>query len=118
MATSKKKKKKKREEKRKFFFTLPVLQGASGQGKKIRSCLLRSSATSISPSMTCPHTRYQTAGHNSEGLVMNREYNVRLKPVKCVLGVTSGKFLRFMVNQRGIDANLDKIKVIRELKSP
>ncbi|KAL5764471.1 hypothetical protein ACOSQ2_017065 [Xanthoceras sorbifolium] len=114
MATSKKKKKKKKEEKRKFFFTLPVLQGVSGQGKKTRSCLLRSSATSISPSMTCPHTRYQTTGHNSEGLV----YNVRLKPMKCVLGVTSGKFLRFMVNQRGIDANLDKIKVIRELKSP
>ncbi|KAL5749566.1 hypothetical protein ACOSP7_024169 [Xanthoceras sorbifolium] len=47
-----------------------------------------------------------------------RRYNMRLNPEKCVFGVTSGKFLGFMVHQRGIEANPDKIKAIQELQSP
>ncbi|KAL5768788.1 hypothetical protein ACOSP7_015333 [Xanthoceras sorbifolium] len=47
-----------------------------------------------------------------------RQYNMRLNPEKCVFGVTSGKFLGFMVHQRGIEANPDKIKAIQELRSP
>ncbi|KAL5743306.1 hypothetical protein ACOSQ2_026422 [Xanthoceras sorbifolium] len=47
-----------------------------------------------------------------------RRYNMRLNQEKCVFGVTSGKFLGFMVHQRGIEANTDKIKAIQELRSP
>jgi hypothetical protein len=36
-----------------------------------------------------------------------RQYRMKLNPSKCVFGVSSGKFLRFMVSQRGIEANLD-----------
>ena len=46
-----------------------------------------------------------------------RKYNMKLNPGKCVFTLTSGKFLGFMVSQRGIEANLDKVKVIIEVKS-
>uniref|UniRef100_A0A2N9F216 Uncharacterized protein n=1 Tax=Fagus sylvatica TaxID=28930 RepID=A0A2N9F216_FAGSY len=41
-----------------------------------------------------------------------RTYNMKLNPEKCAFGVSSGKFLGFMVSQRGIEANPDKIKAI------
>lgn len=47
-----------------------------------------------------------------------RRYQMKLNPSKCAFGVSSGKFPSFMVSQRGIEANLDKIKVIIEMKSP
>ena len=37
---------------------------------------------------------------------------------KCVFAVASGKFLGFIVSQRGIEANPNKVKVIIEVKSP
>ena len=43
---------------------------------------------------------------------------MKLNPAKCVFGVSSGKFLGFMVSQRGIEANPDKIKVILEMSPP
>ncbi|XP_060959302.1 uncharacterized protein LOC133030541 [Cannabis sativa] len=42
---------------------------------------------------------------------------MRLNPLKCVFGVGSRKFLRFMVNQRGIEANPVKIKALVEMRS-
>ena len=47
-----------------------------------------------------------------------RSYNMKLNPGKCVFGVTAGKFLGFMVSQRGIEANLDKIQAIMEMAPP
>uniref|UniRef100_A0A2N9IG75 Reverse transcriptase domain-containing protein n=1 Tax=Fagus sylvatica TaxID=28930 RepID=A0A2N9IG75_FAGSY len=47
-----------------------------------------------------------------------RRYNMKLNPAKCVFGVSSGKFLGFMVSQRGIEANPDKIKAILEMSPP
>ena len=44
-----------------------------------------------------------------------RSYNMKLNPSKCVFGVTVGKFLGFMVSQRGIEVNLDKIRVILKM---
>jgi len=45
-------------------------------------------------------------------------YNMKLNPNKCAFGVTAGKFLGFMVSQRDIDINLDKIQAIMELTPP
>ncbi|XP_074323995.1 uncharacterized protein LOC141660915 [Apium graveolens] len=42
----------------------------------------------------------------------------RLNPQKCVFGVESGKFLGFIVNHRGIEANPAKIKAMLDIKSP
>ena len=47
-----------------------------------------------------------------------RKYNMKLNPAKCVFTVASREFLGFMVSQRGIEANPEKIKVIIEVKSP
>ena len=47
-----------------------------------------------------------------------RRYNMKLNPAKCVFGVFSGKFLSFMVSQREIEANPDKIKAILEMSPP
>ena len=47
-----------------------------------------------------------------------RKYQMKLNPLKCAFGVESGKFLGFMVNQRGIEANPKKKKALLEMKSP
>ena len=41
-----------------------------------------------------------------------RQYNMRLNPNKCAFGVSSRKFLGFIVSHRGIEANPDKIQAI------
>ncbi|KAL8145759.1 hypothetical protein AgCh_003781 [Apium graveolens] len=41
---------------------------------------------------------------------------MRLNPLKCSFGLTSGKFLGFLVSQRGIEAVLSQIKAISEMK--
>ena len=47
-----------------------------------------------------------------------QSYNMKLNPNKCTFGVTAGKFLGFMVSQRGIEVNLEKIRAIMELEPP
>ena len=47
-----------------------------------------------------------------------RRYKMKLNPSKCVFGVSSGKFLGFMVSQRGIEANPDKIQAILDMEPP
>ena len=39
---------------------------------------------------------------------------MKLNPLKCVFGVSLGKFLDFMVTQRGIEANLIQLRAIME----
>ena len=43
---------------------------------------------------------------------------MKLNPSKCAFGVASGKFLGFMVSQRGIEANPKKVKAILNMTSP
>ena len=43
-------------------------------------------------------------------------YNMKLNPSKCVFEVTAGKFLGFMVSQRGIEVNPEKVWAIMELE--
>ena len=47
-----------------------------------------------------------------------RSYNMKMNPNKCMFGVTTGKFLGFMVSQRGLEVNTDKIRAIMELEPP
>ena len=46
-----------------------------------------------------------------------RSYNMKLNPSKCVFEVTAGKFLGFLVSQRGIEVNPEKVQAIIELES-
>ena len=43
---------------------------------------------------------------------------MKLNPSKCALRVTAGKFLRFMVSQKGIEINAYKIRAIMEMAPP
>ena len=43
---------------------------------------------------------------------------MKLNSSKCAFGVTAGKFLGFMVSQRGIETNTDKIRAIVEMAPP
>ena len=47
-----------------------------------------------------------------------RLYNMKLNPSKCAFGVLSGKFLGFIVSQKGIEANPDKIQEILNNEPP
>ncbi|XP_065624582.1 uncharacterized protein LOC136065385 [Quercus suber] len=47
-----------------------------------------------------------------------KRYQMKLNPGKCVFGVASGKFLGFMVSQRGIEANPEKVQAIINMASP
>ena len=47
-----------------------------------------------------------------------RTYNIRLNPEKCTFGVDGGKFLDFMLTQRGIEANPEKCQTIIDMRSP
>lgn len=47
-----------------------------------------------------------------------KQYQMKLNPSKCVFDVALGKFLGFMVSQRGIEANPEKVQVIINMASP
>ena len=47
-----------------------------------------------------------------------RQYQMKLNPSKCAFGVSSEKFLGFMVSQRGIKANPKKVQAILNMASP
>ena len=47
-----------------------------------------------------------------------RQFRLRLNPNKCNFEVTYGKLMGYIVNERGIEADLDKIKVILDMPAP
>ncbi|KAI5344076.1 hypothetical protein L3X38_011953 [Prunus dulcis] len=47
-----------------------------------------------------------------------RKYQLKMNPLKCAFGVTSGKFLGFIVKHRGIEVDQTKIKAIRDMPEP
>ena len=53
--------------------------------------------------------------HLAEAFQILKKYNMKLNPAKCAFGVSAGKFLGFIVNNLGIEANLDKIKVVLDM---
>ena len=56
--------------------------------------------------------------HLAEAFQIRKEYNMKLNLAKCAFRVSAGKFLGFIVNNRGIEANPDKIKVVLDMSSP
>jgi len=47
-----------------------------------------------------------------------RAYVIKLNLKKCTFGVKSRKFLGYMIDQRGIEANPDKVQAILRMRSP
>ena len=46
------------------------------------------------------------------------KYIMKLNPAKCSFGVSSGKFLGYIVTHRSIEANPEKIRAIHSIPSP
>ena len=44
-----------------------------------------------------------------------RRFNIKLNPKKCVFGVPKGKLLGYIVSERSIEANPEKISVISNM---
>ena len=53
-----------------------------------------------------------------EAFQVLKSYNMKLNQAKCAFGVSAGKFLGFIVNNRGIEANPDKMKVVLDMLPP
>ncbi|PKI74132.1 hypothetical protein CRG98_005477 [Punica granatum] len=47
-----------------------------------------------------------------------KEYKLRLNPAKCTFGTRLGKLLGFVVSERGIEVDPDKVNAIKELPPP
>ena len=56
--------------------------------------------------------------HLAESFQVLKNYNMKLNPTKCAFGVSVEKFLGFIVNNRGIEANPDKIKFVLDMQPP
>ncbi|KAL2235239.1 UNVERIFIED_CONTAM: Gag-Pol polyprotein [Sesamum indicum] len=56
--------------------------------------------------------------HLKATFAIMREYGMKLNPNKCTFDIGGGKFLGYMVSERGIEANPEKIEAILKLKSP
>ncbi|KAL2253131.1 UNVERIFIED_CONTAM: Retrovirus-related Pol polyprotein from transposon opus [Sesamum indicum] len=54
----------------------------------------------------------------AQAFAIMRLYGMKLNPDKCTFGVGGGKFLGYMVSERGIEANPEKIQAIMNLRSP
>jgi len=47
-----------------------------------------------------------------------RKFKLRLNPAKCTFGVRFGKLLGFIVSQRGIEVDPDKVRAILKMPYP
>ena len=56
--------------------------------------------------------------HLQETFELLRRQDMKLNPLKCTFGVSSGKFLGFMLTQRGIKANPIQLKAIMDSQTP
>ena len=55
--------------------------------------------------------------HLQQALSTLQKYNMKLNPAKCSFGVSSGKFLGYIVTHRGIEANPEQIRAIHLIPS-
>ena len=56
--------------------------------------------------------------HLAEAFQILKKYNMKFNPAKYAFGVSTEKFLGFIVNNRGIEVNPDKIKVVLNMPPP
>ena len=62
--------------------------------------------------------RLDHAEHLQTTFELLMAYGIKLNPSKCTFRVSAGRFLGFMVTQRGIEANLTQLKAILESPAP
>jgi hypothetical protein len=47
-----------------------------------------------------------------------RKYNLKVNPLKCDFGVSAGKYLGFIVHEKGIEIDPGKVESIRKIGQP
>jgi hypothetical protein len=47
-----------------------------------------------------------------------RWYGLKMNPLKCAFGVSSGKFLKFIIHEHGIEIDTKKIESINKIQPP
>ena len=62
--------------------------------------------------------RSDHAAHLQEVFDILRIYGMKLNPAKCAFRVSAGRFLGFMMTERGIKANPSQLKAILESSAP
>ncbi|XP_074300810.1 uncharacterized protein LOC141632132 [Silene latifolia] len=60
----------------------------------------------------------QHMSHLENTFSILRKYHIKLNLLKCTFRVSSGKFLGYLVTQRGIEASTEQIKEVLQLESP
>ena len=58
------------------------------------------------------------AAHLQQVFDLLKTYGMKINPEKCAFGVSAGRFLGFMMTQRGIEANSSQLKAILESPAP
>ena len=61
------------------------------------------------------HTKEDHIIHLQKLFERLQKFRLRLNSNKCTFGIRSGKLLGFIVSQRGIKGDLDKVKAIQEM---
>ncbi|XP_056691954.1 uncharacterized protein [Spinacia oleracea] len=56
--------------------------------------------------------------HLRQSFDVLKKYGMKLNPTKCSFGVSAGKFLGYIVTQRGIEASPDQVRAIINIQSP
>ena len=47
-----------------------------------------------------------------------RQYGLKMNPLKCALGVSAGKFLGFIIHEKGIEIDPKRIKAMKKVEAP
>lgn len=63
-------------------------------------------------------TKEEHVEHQRKLFIRLRKFELRLNPNKCTFGVRSSKLLGFIVGQKGIEVDPDKVKAIQNMPSP
>ena len=56
--------------------------------------------------------------HLRKSFEMMKHHQLKLNPLKCAFGSRDGKFLGFLVHQRGIEVNQSKAKATASANAP
>ena len=86
--------------------------------KMIRPLLSSTMEVYIDDMLVKSKQRPDHVTHLQQAFDLLREYDMKLNPLKCAFGVSAGKFLGFMVTQRGIEANPLQLKAILQSLAP
>ena len=82
------------------------LKNARATFKRLVTLLRKTMEVYIDDMLVKSKERPDHAKHLQEAFGLLQAYGMKLNPLKCAFGVNAGRFLCFMVTQRGIEANL------------